>query len=181
MEDSFFSVPGRTITVNGMQVTVFEFADEAAQQAAAATISGGGFIIGTSAVDWIDTPHFWAKDRLIVLYVGKDPAQIDLFNGLLGEAVNAQAPAGGMAPLDQAPFALAAITALSQKLGIAEDQVSFVSAELVEWTDSCLGLGGPAESCALMMVPGYNVTLNAHGLDYEVHTDEAGSVVRIKE
>jgi len=181
VEEPFFSAPGRIVQVNGMDVTVFEFVDEAAQQAAAATISGGGFIIGTSSVDWVDTPHFWAKDRVIVLYVGKDQAQIDLLSKLLGDQVNAQPPSGGMGPMDQAPFTIAAKAALSQKLGIAEDQVSFVSAEPVEWTDSCLGLGGPAESCAQMITPGYNIILKAQGADHEVHTDESGSVVRIKE
>ena len=181
VEQPFFSTPGRIIQVNGMDIMIFEFADEAAQQAATATISAGGFIIGTSSVDWIDTPHFWAKDRMIVLYVGQNQAQIDLLGGLLGEPVNAQPPSGGMGPSDQAPFALAAKAALSQKLGISAGEVTFVSAEPVEWSDSCLGLGGPAELCALMMTPGHNVILNAQGTDYEVHTDESGSVVRIKE
>ena len=180
VEEPFFSTPGRMVQVNSMDIMVFEFVDEAAQQAAVATISAGGFIMGTSSVDRIDTPHFWAKDRVIVLYMGQDQAQIDLLSGLLGEPVNAQPPSGGMGPSDQAPFALAAKAALSQKLGISEDEVSFVSAEPVEWSDSCLGLGGPAESCALMITPGYNVILNAQGTDYEVHTDESGSVVRIK-
>ncbi|RPJ40244.1 MAG: hypothetical protein EHM21_14990 [Chloroflexi bacterium] len=180
-EDSFFSVPGRQIQVNGQNVTVFEFADEAAQKAAAATISGGGFIIGTTAVDWIDTPHFWAKDRLIALYVGKDQALIDLISKQMGEVVNAQAPSGGMNPTEQAAYGTAAIYALAQKLGTTVDQVSFVSAEAVEWTDSCLGLGGPAESCLQALTPGYRVTLNVQGTDYEVRTDETGSVVRIKE
>jgi hypothetical protein len=94
---------------------------------------------------------------------------------------NSQAPSGGLVVKDKAPFAIAAKTALSQKLKIAEDQVSFVSAELVDWSDSCLGLGGPAESCLQAITPGYKVILNAQGSSYEVHTNETGSVVRIKE
>jgi hypothetical protein len=96
-------------------------------------------------------------------------------------AQGAQPPSGGLVTIDKAPFALAARTALSQKLGISLDEVRFVSAESQEWTDSCLGLGGIAESCLQVMTPGYKVTLEAGGQQYEAHTDEAGDVVRIKE
>ncbi len=94
-----------------------------------------------------------------------------------------QQPAGGggLVTKDKAPFAVAAKAALSQKLGIAEEQVSFVSADAVDWSDSCLGLGGPAESCLQAITPGYKVILAAEGKQYEIHTDESGSVVRIKE
>ncbi len=94
---------------------------------------------------------------------------------------NPQQPSGGMVTKDKAPFAVAAKTALSQKLGIAVEKVGFVSADGVDWTDSCLGLGGPAESCLQAITPGYKVILAAEEKQYEIHTDEAGSVVRIKE
>src|SRR5512142_3414515 len=92
-----------------------------------------------------------------------------------------QQPSGGLVTKDKAPFAIAAKAALSQKLSISEEKVSFVSADSVEWSDSCLGLGGPAESCLQAITPGYKVVLSAEGKQYEIHTDETGSVVRIKE
>lgn len=98
-----------------------------------------------------------------------------------GPLQSAQPPPGGLVTKDKAPFALAAKAALSHKLGVPEEQVSFVSAELVEWSDSCLGLGGPAESCLQAVTPGYKVTLSAGGINYEVRTDETGGVVRIEE
>jgi hypothetical protein len=88
--------------------------------------------------------------------------------------------AGGLVTKENAPFAIAAKTALSQKLKVALDQVRFVSADAAQWTDSCLGLGGPAESCLQAITPGYKVMLNVQGTSYEVRTDEAGSAVRIK-
>ncbi len=96
-------------------------------------------------------------------------------------ALSPQQPSGEMVTKDKAPFAIAAKAALSQKLGIPEEQVSFVSADAVEWSDSCLGLGGPTESCLQAITPGYRVILSAEGRQYEVRTDEAGSVVRIHE
>ncbi len=92
-----------------------------------------------------------------------------------------QQPSGGLVTKDKAPFALAAKAALSQKLAIPQEQVSYVSAEAVEWTDSCLGLGGPAESCLQAVTPGYKVILSAEGKQYEVRTNETGNVVRIPE
>lgn len=97
-----------------------------------------------------------------------------------GQTQDGPAPSGGMVTKDKAPFVLAAKTALSQKLGIPVDQISFVAAESVQWTDSCLGLGGPAESCLQAVTPGYKVILNAQGTSYELHTNEMGDVVRLK-
>ncbi len=94
---------------------------------------------------------------------------------------NPQQPSGGLVTKDKAPFAIAAKVALSQKLTIPVDQISFVSADAVQWSDSCLGLGGPADSCLQAVTPGYKVILAAEGKQYEIHTDESGSVVRIKE
>ena len=56
-----------------------------------------------------------------------------------------------------------------------------MAAEPVEWSDSCLGLGGPAESCLMAITPGYRVTFEARGASYEVLTDETGSAVRFQQ
>jgi hypothetical protein len=184
LDDQLFPVPGRVVRVNGLDLTVFEFADAAAREAAQATIQGGGFIIGEAMVDWIDTPHFWGKDRLLVLYVGKDQGMVDRLSALLGEQVVANPPAGGMQPGDDerlmAPFILAAIDALAQELGIPKEEIHYVSEQPFEFSDSCLGLGGPAESCLQALTPGHIVTLEAQGQEYVVHTDEEGSAARVK-
>ena len=36
-------------------------------------------------VTWVDTQHFWADGRLIVLYVGNDAQVIELLRGALGD------------------------------------------------------------------------------------------------
>src|SRR5688572_30965157 len=45
------------------------------------------------------------------------------------------------------PAVLEAQSALAAHLGVDIANVTLVSAEQVEWSDGCLGLGGPAESC----------------------------------
>jgi hypothetical protein len=73
----------------------------------------------------------------------------------------------------------AATAFLAQQLGIAEGDIAVVSAEETEFTDSCLGLGGPAESCLQAITPGWLLMMSAAGQTYEVHTDETGQQVRV--
>ncbi|HET7010144.1 MAG TPA: hypothetical protein VFI11_05165 [Anaerolineales bacterium] len=95
IEQEFFTVEGRLFAVNGADVQVFEYADAAAREADSSQISADGGSIGTTMVTWIDQPNFWAKDRLIVLYVGRDQALIDLLSGILGEPLTEPWPAIG--------------------------------------------------------------------------------------
>lgn len=73
----------------------------------------------------------------------------------------------------------AAVAHLAHELGVSEDEIEVVSASPAEFTDSCLGLGGPAESCLQAITPGWIVMLSAAGVAYEVRTDETGEQVRI--
>jgi hypothetical protein len=65
-------------------VQVYEFADEAEAQAAAATVSEDGTEIGTAVIRWIDAPHFYQQGRIIVLYLGTDAEMLSLLEGILG-------------------------------------------------------------------------------------------------
>ncbi len=73
--------------------------------------------------------------------------------------------------------ALKAQGALASKLGISADRITIVSAEPVNWPDSCLGVSKPGIMCAMLITPGYRVILRANGTDYEYHTDMRDSVV----
>ena len=87
-------------------------------------------------------------------------------------------PPAGETPSADAIHA-AAVAALATQLGLAESDVQVLSAEQTEFSDGCLGLGGPAESCLQAITPGWLVMLSAGGQDYEVHTDETGQQVRV--
>jgi len=73
----------------------------------------------------------------------------------------------------------AAVGHLANELGVAEAEIEVVSVEATEFSDSCLGLGQPNESCLQAITPGWLVMLAAEGQEYEVHTDETGEQVRI--
>lgn len=76
-------------------------------------------------------------------------------------------------------IAAAVVAFLAQELGVAEDQIEATEVVDVEFSDSCLGLGGPAESCLQAITPGWLVLLDVNGEPYEVHTDETGQQIRI--
>ena len=70
--------------------------------------------------------------------------------------------------------------ALAVDLQVGIETVAIQSWSPEEWSDSCLGLGGPAESCLAAMYPGWQVMLEVDGGEvYEVRTDELGEIVRI--
>lgn len=72
--------------------------------------------------------------------------------------------------------------ALATELNVGIETITVESYEPQEWSDSCLGLGGPAESCLAAIHPGWQVILLVgDGENYEVRTDELGEIIRIKE
>ena len=73
----------------------------------------------------------------------------------------------------------AAVAWLAGQVNVPSTNLRLVKAERVEWTDSCFGLGGPAESCLQAITPGWRITFDAAGQQYEVHTDESGSAFRL--
>jgi heat shock protein HslJ len=87
IDQPFFGVQGQVMKVNGIEVQVFEFADELTREASAAQISPDGSSIGTTMVTWMDQPNFWARGRVIVLYVGQDAATLELLTTVLGAPI----------------------------------------------------------------------------------------------
>lgn len=78
-----------------------------------------------------------------------------------------------------------AVTAVKMQVATELD----ISAEIVipmsvyerEWSDGCLGLGGPAESCIAVITPGYEITILAQGAERVYRTNEDGTIIRREE
>ncbi|MDQ3076452.1 MAG: DUF305 domain-containing protein [bacterium] len=88
------------------------------------------------------------------------------------------APAGSIHNLPIPIGVAAARKSLTQNLKISESDVVIMTAFEKDWSDSCLGLGGPAESCAAVITPGYEVTMQAQGRKYVYRTNKEGTIVR---
>ncbi|HYD93344.1 MAG TPA: hypothetical protein VEB18_02725 [Candidatus Paceibacterota bacterium] len=78
------------------------------------------------------------------------------------------------------PAAEAARAELATTLAVSEDMVTITNVEARTWTDGCLGLGGPAESCLQALVEGYRVEMQAQGKTYVYRTDSSGSSLRLE-
>lgn len=80
----FFSVAAQRVVVNGEDVQVFEYADTRRADSDSSKVSPTGTPIGQSQISWMDTPHFYKRDRLIVLYVGHSPDLLKTLEAILG-------------------------------------------------------------------------------------------------
>ena len=80
----FFSVKGKAIKVNGADVQVFEYRDNAAAETEAQLVSPDGSSIGTSIPFWVASPHFYKAGRIIVLYMGENAAVTDALQKTIG-------------------------------------------------------------------------------------------------
>lgn len=88
------------------------------------------------------------------------------------------APPGSIHNLPVPPAVAAVRTYVAAKAGIEEGLVIIMTAYEKEWSDSCLGLGGPAESCLQAITPGWEVSVQANGKVTTYRTNADGSVIR---
>lgn len=79
------SVSAQLLQVNGADVQVFEYPSATRADSDASKVSPTGSAIGQSQVAWMDTPHFYKRDRVIVLYVGHSADVLRMLEAVLGE------------------------------------------------------------------------------------------------
>lgn len=88
------------------------------------------------------------------------------------------APEGSIHNLPVPTAVQAAKDALAERLDVDASTIVVLEAHEREWSDSCLGLGGPAESCLQAITPGYEVLLVQSGVEYRYRTNLDGTAVR---
>jgi hypothetical protein len=84
VDQPFFSVKGTMIKVGGEDVQVFEYSNAAAVDAQAALVSRDGSAVGKTKLHWIGPPHFYKKEKLLVLYLGDDNKVLKALDAVLG-------------------------------------------------------------------------------------------------
>ncbi len=85
---------------------------------------------------------------------------------------------GGIHGLSVEPAAAAARKDLAAKLNIDDRNIVIMLVENRTWSDGCLGLGLPHESCLAALVEGFRVELLAKEKTYVYRTDIAGNSLR---
>lgn len=79
----FFSIEGRAYKVNGADIQMFEFPEEAGAQSSMAKLNPDGNPPNTM-IDWVGPPHFYQAGRVVALYVGDDQKIMDALTAILG-------------------------------------------------------------------------------------------------
>ncbi|MEB3214312.1 MAG: hypothetical protein VKL39_23385, partial [Leptolyngbyaceae bacterium] len=67
---------------------------------------------------------------------------------------------------------------VSTETGIPLSSLTILSASAETWSDSCLGLGGPAELCLAAETPGWRFEVSDGSITYVYRTDETGQTIR---
>lgn len=70
---------------------------------------------------------------------------------------------------------------LANRLGVPRNQLSIIRYSRETWSDSCLGLGKPDESCLQALVPGWQVELTDGRQNWIYRTDEMGQTIRLQD
>jgi len=91
---------------------------------------------------------------------------------------NVTLPAPTLSFSDFPAAAEAARADLARSLSLPTDEVTINRVVPSNWSDSCLGLGGPEESCLQILTAGYLVKLDAGGVLFEFRTDIQGNALR---
>ena len=76
------------------------------------------------------------------------------------------------------PIVESARNVLAEELGIPLDQILVSSFVAVDWPDGCLGIQAPGIACMAVIVPGYQIILQANGAYHEIRTNQDGSDIR---
>jgi hypothetical protein len=84
VEQAFFSVIGDSINFDGESVQVFEYDSAETMESDAVLVDADGSPIGTSMINWVATPHFYKKGRILVLYIGDNAETLKLLESVLG-------------------------------------------------------------------------------------------------
>lgn len=85
VQQPFFFVAGRVITVNDEALQVFEYVSNSAADNEAKRVSADGMTVGRSKPSWMATPHFFKRGKLIVIYVGENEAILKSLKATLGD------------------------------------------------------------------------------------------------
>lgn len=84
VDQPFFSVKGKVISLYSDHVQIFDYPNAVTADAEAALVSPDGRTVGTMKPHWLGPPHFYKKEKLIVLYLGDNEKVLKALGAVLG-------------------------------------------------------------------------------------------------
>lgn len=92
--EGLFDAPGTGLKIDGEDVQAYEFVDPLAAETAARSVSPGGGIVGTRALQWMAPVRFHRLDRVIVVYAGHSDGLRQRLRRALGDPFAGSAGTG---------------------------------------------------------------------------------------
>lgn len=109
---------------------------------------------------------FGAGDTRYEVHVSQSGQAVVCGDGTQRQAEPTPAAANGVTA--------AVVEDLASRLDVAEDDLTVVGVDGVEWRDSSLGCPEPGRMYAQVITPGYRVVVQGPEATYEYHTDRSG-------
>jgi hypothetical protein len=144
--------------------------------------AGAVQIVSIEAVDWPDSSLGCPQPGMVYAQVLTPGYEIVVAAG--GQKYSYHTGPDGFVRCDQPPMqpttkalpdsltvtlVAQAQSDLSERLGIAPDEIAVLSVEPVDWPDSSLGCPQPGMNYLTVVTPGYRIELEASGRTYEYH------------
>ena len=84
VSQDFLSVEGQIVMIEGTAVQVYDYAANPFAFAEFEQISPTGTSVGTISISWMNKPHFYRGDYLLVIYVGTDADVLRVLDDVFG-------------------------------------------------------------------------------------------------
>lgn len=173
-DSTLWEVPGRVMSVNGSQVYVLEFPSIDEAQAEIANIDPDGYSTSRGIIEWTTTPHFYARESLIVFYIGND----NELQFLLERVIGGQFAGGHFAPRPKPEVSEEADSTarreLSARLGVSPEDLWLIRSQALEFNNGALGCPDTGGFYTQAIVPGYALLYGLNELRYPFHVSTDG-------
>lgn len=84
---TFFSVYPTYYEADGKRLAIYEYKNVKKAKKDSEMISKDGYTIGNSIIEWVDQPHFYHKQKIIVSYIGSDAKLQKDLNEILEKSI----------------------------------------------------------------------------------------------
>jgi hypothetical protein len=140
-------------------------------------------LVKMEAVDWPDSCLGAAQPGDICAQVVTPGYKLQVM--IKGKTYELHSDAGQIVRMPPPPAASAEINPaaevarlwLMDKLKVESSAIRVLSVVEEDWPDGCLGVHKPETMCTSVIVPGYRVTLESGGANYEIRTSRDGKAI----
>jgi|SRR3989344_7810231 len=90
----FFKVPAKVIKIGEDKIQVYEYPSAEEMEKEASRISSEGYQVKNVIINWINPPHFYKKDKTLILYLGENRSIMGNLEKIVGKEFIGKGVAG---------------------------------------------------------------------------------------